>query len=202
MSASGYKNEILQALRSREKAISSFLIVITTGFLNHIFANAYFKCPRSSHEIYGWSFIIIPGLLLAVLSLLGSTRLSNALTGVCREDIDASQKAPCGKQIRTWKFIIRNTVFALAFATLAFASWVVVTLLFTDVYTCTKIGPLPTKEDAQKEYLKHKETLDTQSKLTGLFLMVTGVLLTFLIQLILKCLFSELPKTDLAGLRR
>eukprot|EP00112_Aurelia_sp_Birch-Aquarium-sp1_P007740 Seg1845.10 transcript_id=Seg1845.10/GoldUCD/mRNA.D3Y31 product="hypothetical protein" protein_id=Seg1845.10/GoldUCD/D3Y31 len=145
--------------------------------------------------------MIVPGLLLAMLTLLGSSRLSFALTGTCRKDIDVPETAPRGKRIRTWKFIGRSIGFALIFAKLAFLSWVVVTLLFTEVYTCTKIGPLPKNHADQKGYLRDKEKWDTHSKMTGLFLLAAGVLVTFITQLVIKCRFSELPKKDLEGLR-
>ena len=199
---SSYISGISQALKNQEKSISSVIILATTAFLNHILTTSYFKCPNSSHEIYGWSFMIVPGLLLAMLTLLGSSRLSFAVTGACRKDIDVPETVPGGKRIRTWKFIGRSIGFALVFANLAFLSWVVVTLLFTDVYTCTKIGPSPKNNTDQTRYRRDKEKWDTHSKMIGLFLLAACVLVTFIIHVIIKCWFSEVPEKELKGLRR
>eukprot|EP00112_Aurelia_sp_Birch-Aquarium-sp1_P013087 Seg2766.1 transcript_id=Seg2766.1/GoldUCD/mRNA.D3Y31 product="Calcium homeostasis modulator protein 6" protein_id=Seg2766.1/GoldUCD/D3Y31 len=195
-----YLSKISETLQSQEKSISSCLIIVTTAFLNHILTKSYFKCPNSSHEIYGWSFMIVPGLLLAMLTLLGSTRLSLALTGACRKDIDVPENARGGKRLRTWKFICWNVGVAMAFAVLAFLSWVIVTLLFSETYTCIKIGP--SLKTASKDYLAKKDKCDTRSKLIGLSLLVIGLVLTFIIDFSIKCCYSGLPDKDLESMRK
>eukprot|EP00112_Aurelia_sp_Birch-Aquarium-sp1_P003332 Seg1372.9 transcript_id=Seg1372.9/GoldUCD/mRNA.D3Y31 product="Calcium homeostasis modulator protein 6" protein_id=Seg1372.9/GoldUCD/D3Y31 len=193
-----YISTASDAIKKQGKSISSCLIIVTTAFLNHILTKSYFKCPNSSHEIYGWSFMIAPGLLLAMLTLLGSTRLSLALTGACRKDIDVPENARGGKRLRTWKFICWNVGVAMAFAVLAFLSWLIVTLLFTETYTCIKIGPSP--KTASKDYLAKKEKCDTRSKLIGLSLLVIGLLLAVTINFAIKCCFSDLPEKDLESM--
>ena len=195
-----YLSKISGTLQSQKKSISSCLIIVTTAFLNHILTKSYFKCPNSSHEIYGWSFMIVPGLLLAMLTLLGSSRLSLAFTGVCRTDIDVPEIAPGGKRLRTWKFICWNVGVAMAFAMLAFLSWVIVTLLFTETYTCIKIGP--SLKPTSKDHLAKREKCDINSKLIGLLLLVIGLLLTFVIDFSIKCCYSGLPDKDLESMRK
>ena len=197
---SSYISTASDAIKSQGKSISSCLIIVTTAFLNHILTKSYFKCPNSSHEIYGWSFMLVPGLLLAMLTLLGSSRLSLALTGACRTDIDVPETAPGGKRLRTWKFICWNIGVAMAFAMLAFLSWVIVTLLFTETYTCIKIGP--SLKTTSKDYLAKKEEFGTKSKLMALSLLVIGMVLTVVINLAIKCCFSDLPEKDLESMHR
>ena len=144
--------------------------------------------------------MLVPGLLLAMLTLLGSSRLSLALTGACRTDIDVPETAPRGKRLRTWKFICWNIGVAMAFAMLAFLSWVIVTLLFTETYTCIKIGP--SLKTTSKDYLAKKEEFGTKSKLIGLLLLLIGLLLTFVIDFSIKCCYSGLPDKDLESMRK
>ena len=192
-----YINAIPEQIKRRSLPLTSGIIVVSTSLLNHFLKNAIFKCPRSSHESYGWSFLFCPGIVMAILTLLSSQRLSKTLTGFCRTDIDVPTKASGGKRKRTWRLIIRNLLIALSMAVLAFLSWVIVTLLTTDTYVCIRLGYLD-----EKAKLAVKEKYHTQSKIAGLILLIACLVVTLVINLGVKCCFSDLPEKDLLSMRK
>jgi len=185
-------------IKSQEMSLTSSMVVLSTSLLNYFLSSSFFKCPKSSHEIYGWSFLVCPGLLLFLLTLLGSSRLSRAVSGFCLSDKDVSKRALLGKRKRTWKFVIRSISMALCMATLAFLSWVVVTLLTTDTYACIKLGP-PNKT---AKYKDAKEKCETHSKATGLILLTVCLLISLVANFAVKCCFSDIPEKDLPSMRR
>ena len=188
---------IKDQFQSQKLSVTGGMVVFSTSILNQVLNKEIFKCPSSSHDIYGWIFMLCPGLTLALLTLLVSQNLSKALTGICQTDKDVPENASGGKRKRTWKFIIRNVFIALCMANIAFLSWVIVTLLATDTLVCIKLGPKP---QADKSALK--EQYDMQSKIAGLVLALVCLVAVLIINLVVKCCFSDLPEKELPSMRR
>ena len=185
-------------IKSQKLPLTSGLVVLLTSLLNYCLKSTFFKCPKSSHDIYGWSFLLCPGLLLFLLTLLCSPRLSGAVSGFCLTDKDVTKRAILGKRKRTWKFVIRSISIALCMATVAFLSWVVVTLVTTDTYVCIKLGP----QNKNAKYKEEKEKLETKSKAAGLILLTVCLLISLAINLAVRCCFSDIPEKDLPSMRR
>ena len=186
---------IKDQFQNQRLSVIGGIVVFSTTLVNQVLKNKIFKCPSSSHDTYGWSFLLCPGLTLAFLTLLVSQNLSKVLTGICQTDRDVPENASGGKRKRTWKFIIRNVSIALFMANVAFLSWVIVTLLATDTYVCIKLGP-----QAEKSVLK--EQYDMQSKKAGLSLALVCLIAVLVINLAIKCCFSDLPEKELQSMRR
>ena len=188
-------NKLSDIIKNQKLSLTSGIIVVATSVLNRFLDKSFFKCPHAAHELYGWTFLICPGILLAILTLLSSSRLSRAVIGCCQKDNDVSERAKGGKRMRTWRFIIRNFSIAFAMAMLSFLSWVIMTLLTTEAYVCIKVGPADKK-------VKDKSKYDTTSKVAGLILLAVGLLVALFINLIIQCCFTDRPEKELLSMHR
>lgn len=193
---------ISDKIKSIGLPVTSGTVVLTTSLLNYLLSHSVFKCPTQTHAEYGWYFLLLPGVLLAVITLLASVRLSQAFTGFCRKDIDVPKSAMGGKRKRTWKYIIRKISIALVLAILSFMSWVIISLLSTETYACIKIGPVYKRNNSDLGYKMRVEKANIDSKKYGLVLLLFSMLITFMVNVIVKCCFTDLPDKDLPSMRR
>ena len=149
--------------------------------------------------------MFLPGLILGVLSLLASNTFNLRITGLCRRDIDAPEPAKFGKRKRFWGYFFKTLAFSLAFAVLAFMSWLTMSLLFTDAYSCAKIGAFNNKtmdKLSKDDYLAKKEKYDTDSRVIGLILLTAGLSGVLVMHFIRKCCFSAFPTKELSSMRK
>lgn len=167
----------------QEKTITSLLIVVVVALLNELATKTYFKCPETKHDTAGWSFMIIPGIILAMLSILASENVSKAST-IC-------SKAR-GAQAR---FFCRTISLSMSYAVLALLSWIIATLLFTETFACIKLGPPPdTKNKTEiKIYNAKKDAKNSESKVTGLYMLLAALAFELMIYFVVKCILSDLP---------
>ena len=78
-------------------------------------------------------------------------------------------------------------------------------LLFTDAYSCAKIGAFNKKTQdklSKDDYLAKKEKYDTDSRVIGLILLTAGLSGVLVMHLITKCCFSALPTKELSSMRK
>ncbi|XP_065055416.1 uncharacterized protein LOC135683937 [Rhopilema esculentum] len=205
MAFSTYIKSITSLFKKNENTIQGCLIVAATASLNQLIAASFFQCPKSAYHKYGWTFMVLPGLILAVLSLLASNSFTLGITGLCRKDEDVPEPAKLGKSKRFWGYFFKTLAFSLAYAVLAFTSWLTMSLLFTDAYSCAKIGAFNKKTQdklSKDDYLAKKEKYDTDSRVIGLILLTAGLSGVFLMHLITKCCFSALPTKELSSMRK
>ena len=196
---SGFKSHITSfsdKINRQKLSLTSGITVVATSLLNYFLDKSVFKCPQKLHQIYGCAFLIGPGVLLAILTLLCSSRLSKVFTGFCKRDQDVPDDAFCGKRRQSWRFIIKNLSIAFMIATLACFSWIIVSLLTTDAYVCIKVGP--TDKNKKAEY----ETFSTQSKVAGMVILAICLSFALAINITVKCWFSEIPEKKLPSMRR
>ena len=200
-----YINSLTSVVKQKEATLQCGMIVVATACLNQFLTKSFFQCPIAPHYMYGWTFMVLPGLILAVLSLLASKSFSVAVTGFCRKDEDVPAMAAFGRRKRTWYHFIKNFSFSLAFAALAFMSWLTMSLLFTEAYSCTVLGPFNEKAQTKISkaiYETERKRYNTYSRLAGLILLMIGLSTVFFFHLLVKCCFTELPSKELASMRR
>ena len=167
------------------KTVNSLLIFIITTLLNQLATKEFFKCPgENKHEQAGWSFMFVPGIVLGIVLLMSSDRISNG-------------SILCGrKKGATARFYYRAISLSLAYSALAFLSWVMASLLFTETYACTKLGPAPNTKNQTKidMYNSKKAVKNTESKVLGLYVLLIALVFEFCLFLIHKCCLSDLSE--------
>ncbi|XP_065054830.1 uncharacterized protein LOC135683496 [Rhopilema esculentum] len=199
-----YINSLTSLVKQKEVTLQCGMVIAATACLNQLLTKSFFQCPIAVHYMYGWIFMVLPGLVLAILSLLASKSFSVALIGFCRKDEDVPPTATFGRRKRTWYHFIKNLSFSLAFAALAFMSWLTMSLLFSEAYSCTVVGPFNEKAQAKFSkavYETEKKRYNTYSRLAGLILLTIGISAVFFFHLLVKCCFTELPSKELASMR-
>ena len=167
------------------KAVNSLLILIATTLLNQVMSKQFFKCPgEDEYEKAGWSFMFVPGIILGIVLLMSSDRISNGSILYGR------------KKGTTARFYYRAISLSLAYSALAFLSWVMASLLFTETYACTKLGPAPNTKNQTKidMYNSKKAVKNTESKVLGLYVLLLALVFELCLLLIHKCCLSDLSE--------
>ena len=171
-------------LSGQGKTVKSLLIFIITTLLNQLATKEYFKCPGEKHEQSGWAFMFVPGIILGLIILMSSDRVSQG-------------SILCGKKKRAQlKFFCRTISLSLTYSVLAFLSWVVATLLFTETFACIKLGPAPnTKNETKIEiYKSKKDGKNAESKVLGLYVLLVAFIVQVVLFFIHKCCLSDLTQ--------
>ena len=177
-----------KTMSSQGKTAKSLVIFVVTTLLNQLLKKEYFKCPiGKTHGSTAWSFMFIPGIMLAILFLIGSDRVSQGSI-LCAKRRCASNA----------QFFCRNIALTLSYSALALLSWIVATLLFTDTYVCAKLGPPPNSKDKMLTavYNAKKSRRNAESKVLGLYILMVAVLVHTLLFFIHKCCLSDLSETS------
>lgn len=177
--------KLTKLVSGQGKTVKSLLIFIITTLLNQLATKEYFKCPgEKKHERSGWAFMFVPGILLALIILMSSDRVSQG-------------SILYGKKKRAQlKFFCRTISLSLTYSILALLSWVVATLLFTETFACIKLGPKPnTKNETKIEiYNSKKDGKNAESKLLGLYILLMAFIVQVLLFFIHKCCLSDLTQ--------
>ena len=170
-------------LSGREKSVKSLLIFIITTTLNYLTDKEFFKCPgENRHEIAGWSFMFVPGIIMGILLFMSSDRVSQGSV-LC-----------ANKRNGAAKFFLRTISLSLTYSVLVVLSWVVASLLFTETYACVKLGPAPdTKNKTKLEIYKSKKVIkNAESQIIASYVLLTALVLQFVVFLIHRCFLSNL----------
>ena len=188
--AGGFKafvDKSTETMSSKGKTAKGLVIFVVITVLNQLLKKEYFKCPvGKTHGKTAWSFMFIPGIVLSILFLIGSDRVSHGSI-LCA-------KGPCASNAH---FFCRNLTLTLSYSILALLSWIVATLLFTETYVCAKLGPPPTTTDKMKIQMYNimKGKRHAESKVLGLYILMIAVLVHVLVFFIHKCCLSDLAET-------
>ena len=170
-------------LSAQGKAVKSLLIFIITTALNQLANKECFKCPgEDRHEIAGWSFMFVPGIVLGILLLMSSDRFSQGAV-------------LCAKKRRgAVKFFLRTISLSLTYSILAVLSWVVASLLFTETYACVKLGPAPdTKNKTKLEIYKSKKVVkNAESQILGSYVLLIALVIQLVVFLVHKFFTTDL----------
>ena len=178
--------ELFEPVIKQEKTITSLLIVVVVTLLNQLATKQYFKCPEKKYDDAGWSFMFVPGILLAFIYIIASKAVADAST-ICSKARGAQTK-----------FFMRTISLSLCYAILAFLSWIIATLLFTETYACIKLGPAPDTENKTeiKIYNSKKAGRNSESKLAGLYMLLVALAIALFMHFIVKCILTDLPKIE------
>ena len=179
-------DKVSSLVSGQGKAVKSLLIFIVTTLLNQLATKQFFKCPaEDKHERASWSFMFIPGVMLAIIILMSSDRVSEGSI------LFAKRKRA------TARFFIRTISLSLAYSLLALLSWVVASLLFTETFACAELGPTPnTKNQTKIEiYNSKKAVKNAESKVLGLYILLIALAVQMGLFFIHKCFLSDLSET-------
>lgn len=195
-------SNLSNGIKNQGVTIASGIIIVSTSLVNYFLESSFFKCPSASHVEYGMCFLLLPGLILALLTLLASARLSTTLAGCCLNDVDAPGDALFGKRKRTIQSIIRNISIAFVMAALSFFCWVIISLITTEAYVCIVVGPFDKSKMAQADYKKLVDGQKATSVKLGLIILVICLFLLLVINLVMRCCYSDVPEKELPSMRR
>ena len=170
------------------KATTSVILCSTTVVLNQIGEREYFTCPEKGYVTAGVIFMIMPGLVLAVLVLLGSRKVAKGCSS-------PGEKHCC----HCWLIVL---VEACAYSTQAFLSWLVATLMLTDTLSCIYHGPAPKGGNATEimSFKSKQESMNAQSNAIGCYLLVgIVIILSIVVYINRACCLTERERfTDLS----
>lgn len=167
------------------KTAKSLLIFLITALLNQLMIKEYFKCPgENQNEQFGWSFMFVPGIILGLIILMSSERVTQACILFTKT-----------RKMKV-KFFCRSISLSLAYGILAFLSWVVATLLFTEIFACIRLGPAPDTKNATKIeiYKSKKDGKNAESKILGLYVLLVAFIVQVVLFFINKCFLSDLTQ--------
>ena len=189
-----YAKELVESIKvavsGTGKSVKGLLVFIVTTLLNQLGNKQFFKCPPKNYVLAGWSFMLIPGAMLGMLILMASERVSEGCT-LCGQEGNATRR----KRSRVL-FFLRAIALALGYSTLAFLSWLVASLLFTETYACAKLGPMPNTKNATilDKYNAEKDIENADSKIIGLFLLLGTLFIQMGFFFFDKCRLTSLSK--------
>jgi len=185
----GVIDEIKETIAGTGKTVKGLVVFIVTTLLNQLGNKEFFKCPPKNYVCAGWSFIIIPGVLLGMLVLMGTNSVSNGSILCCK---DASVK----RKRKRFCFFMKAIALALGYSLLAFLSWVVASFLFTETYACIKLGPMPNTKNATilAVYKTNKETKNAVSMIIGLWTLVIALCILMGFFFWNKCFLTKLSE--------
>ena len=188
---------VFEAVSGKLKTISGVFVFAITTLLNQLGTHEYFKCPHEGYLEAGLAFLLAPAFILLFLILMASNSLREASIGCfkCKK----TQSKWCKYQPVCCSMGLFNaSLLAFGYGALACLSWIVATLMFTDTWSCMKLGPAPTAEKgADAEIFKSKKgTEDANSKLYGLLILLVAVTLVMLVYFIYTCCRAKLSEID------
>jgi len=189
-----YAKELVESLKftvsGTGKSVKGLIVFIVTTLLNQLGNEQFFKCPTKKYELAGWSFMLIPGVMLGMLILMASERVSEGSTLCGRHNVSRRRKRS------RVLFFLRAIALALGYSTLAFLSWLVASLLFTETYACAKLGPMPNTKNATilDIYKTKKDVENAESKIIGLFLLLGALFILMCFFFFDKCRLTSLSK--------
>ena len=190
---------LLKSLSGKLKTLISVFVFIITTLLNQLGTQEYFTCPTERYYAAGIIFFVAPGVILLLLILIASNRLRMASIRCCKTEKDESEicKSPpvcCSKELRD------STLFAVGYGVLACSSWVVATFMFTETFSCIRLGPAPRTGNATDvEIFNSKKGIENAtSKLIGLCILLGVVVLVMIIYFAYICCYATWPETDSA----
>ena len=199
-------NTILSSLSMVLRNSKNSLIYVSTAAitfgLEELFGSLIFSCPCDGHLVYGLAFLFAPAFLLFIPGVLLQRKL-----WTYQGTLDAYET-----HTRTRHYV---KVLSIAFdlfvkASIAPISWLVLSLLKQQYFTCAFFGPsLENKAfantsdnclnlESRSEELE--ENYKARSQVTGLALLLIASLLVFIKICICKCAFDgkrlQLPGLD------
>ena len=155
-------------------------------------------------------FMLGPAAPLYLIGLIMSKEMNTVFTGACKTDIDAPEYAPCGKRKRTWKYLAGQLALSVAKSSLAPICWIVLALLYKEMYSCAKVGPKPTSTTSNttnisgivKAYEASKNKANAESQIIGWAILIGTIAFAVTVFCIKKCCFTDPPEKDLPSMRR
>ena len=122
-------------VRSTRRSLLYGSMALITVALEELFEKVVFKCPCNGHFAYGLAFLWTPSLFLFLCGIL----LDRDIWKTKRKETKTKKRAKeriekyCRRVLLTLEVIVR--------CALAPASWLVLSLLQTQYYTCAFFGP-------------------------------------------------------------
>ena len=206
--------KVVEAVRKKLKIsqtpIENLLIVVVTSLLNQVFTKNFFSCPNKKYTTYSLMFMLGPAAPLYLIGLIMSKEMNTVFTGACKAGIDAPEYGPWGKRKRTWKYLARQLALSVAKSSLAPICWIVLALLYKEMYSCAKVGPKPTSTTSNtanissivKAYEVSKNKADAESQIIGWAILIGTIAFAVTVFCIKKCCFTDPPEKDLLSMRK
>lgn len=167
---------VFEAVSGKLKTISGVFVFAIITLLNQLGTHEYFECPHEGYLKAGLLFLIAPACILLFLILIASNSLREASIR-CFKWKKTQSKWCKYRPVCCSMGLFNASLLAFGYGALACLSWVVATLMFTDTWSCLKLGPAPTAEKgADAEIFKSKKGIqDAFSKTLGLIILICAV---------------------------
>ena len=188
--AKGVVDTIKETVAGTGKTVKGLIVFIVTTLLNQLGNKQFFKCPAENYECTGKIFLYVPGVIFAMLIFMASNGVSEGSILCCKDDESRRRE-----RSRVW-FFIKASGLAACYAFLAFLSWVVASLLFTETYSCMKLGPTPNTKNATilATYKINKEIKNAESITKGLLALLIALCVLMVLFFVNKCVCSKLSE--------
>lgn len=142
-------NQVKTVITGQSTTLLNVLSLVLIGAIEaFVSGEKLFSCPTKGYATYGWAFILGPGIILMLISLLVRNAFRKRVQGCCQRKSVSNEAGtsfcPCSF---TPRWGCTTTLFEIIAQSIVIGSmWIFMAFLQKDYYACARLGNKATIE--------------------------------------------------------